>query len=221
MLRFVVTDIDGTIVDSMPKYVSAFCALVEPFGISQERAREMYFGSAGTPIDLQFKQVLQSSGVDLADDAVKELVRLFFEKAREVRSPPFPGARDVLQEIKARGLLLCATSGSNTGELKEIFAQEGLEYYVVLGSDVIKKGDLHIQRFAEYFGVSLAEFCSQAIYLGDGPTDMEIARRNGILACGITTTVSREKLIAAGAEVVVQTLLGFRDVVRSFQYLRG
>ncbi|MEK6846180.1 MAG: hypothetical protein AABY26_05445, partial [Nanoarchaeota archaeon] len=50
------------------------------------------------------------------------------------------------------------------------------------------------------------EFFSRAFYVGDGPADMRYAKEHGILAIGITNTVSGEKLKEAGAEHIIERL---------------
>lgn len=214
-LRFVVTDIDGTILDRMPIYTRAFVALLAPFGLASEAAKNHYLNSSGTPIDVQFRGAIGLAGKQVTTEELAEIVRRFFAAAGQEKCRPFPRARAVLQVLKLAGLKLCATSGSNTEELKQIFAAEDLPYDMVLGSDVVKKGDAHIRLFAEKFEVSLEEFCDSAIFLGDGPTDMEIAARCHISACGITTTVGREKLLEAGADCIVTSLDEFWALVQA------
>ena len=214
-LRFVVTDIDGTILDRMPIYTRAFVDLLVPFGLDAQAAKTYYLDSAGLPIDTQFREAIALVGRSIEQTELTNIVRRFFVAAGREKVKPFPQARAVLHALKAAELVLCATSGSNTEELKQVFAAEDLPYDMVLGSDEVKKGEAHIRLFAENFGVSFEDFCVGAIFLGDGPTDMAIAGRCRICACGITTTVDQGKLLTAGADHIVASLDEFLALVRS------
>jgi len=214
-LRFVVTDIDGTILDRMPIYTQVFVDLLAPFGLDSQAAKTYYLDSAGLPIDTQFLEAISLAGRSIDSLELAEIVRRFFAAAGREKVQPFLQAHAVLHALKAAGLFLCATSGSNTTELMETFAREDLPYDMVLGSDEVKKGEAHIRLFAENFGVSFEDFCARAIFLGDGPTDMAIAGRCRIRACGITTTVDQGKLLTAGADHIVVSLDEFLALIRS------
>ena len=207
---FVITDVDGTIVDRIPGYTKIFADLVSEYGVSENDARHLFLSTGGTPLDQQLVEVLTLHGHSVSSEKIRALVALFFERARVLEAPLFPGAAEVLEQIKSKELRLCATSGSNTEELETIFALHKLPYDVVLGSNKIKKGDAHIAYFANHFVLQLREFCQQAIYVGDGPMDMIIARQNNIVAVGVTTTVNADALIKAGANYIIHDI---REVI--------
>lgn len=94
-----------------------------------------------------------------------------------------------------------------------MFSKYELPYDAIIGSDNIPKGNGHIEYFAKSLGISMRNFCSRAIYFGDGPRDMEIARQNNIFAVGITTTVSKTKLKQAGANTVIHGIKEFLDII--------
>ena len=206
-IKHVITDIDGVVVDRMPIYGEAFSEILNTkFGIEKSSALEMYFSSVGMPISQQFVMVLAENSYEVSDELVSELVEKFFEKSERHTPVLFPHAKNVLHKVRVMGLSLCATSGSKTQELLSIFEDHGLVYDYVLGSDQIPKSSEHIKLFAEHFGLTLKKYCEGTLYLGDGPRDMEIAKENGILAIGIATTVSKEKLIEAGADIVIDEI---------------
>lgn len=188
--------------------------ILSDYGVPAEFAAEHYYSTAGAPILEQFKTALAKFEKNYSDEFLKkELVDKFFKISRQTKPLLFIGVKNVLQEIKKRELILIATSGSNTAELKNIFREHDLPYDDCLGSDSHPKGDKHISLMARYYNCSLSDFCKHAVYVGDGPTDMEIAKRNNIFAIGITNTVSAEKLTRAGAKEIITRFEEILDLI--------
>jgi phosphoglycolate phosphatase-like HAD superfamily hydrolase len=205
-ILFVITDIDGTIFDRMPFILDKFADFLARFGVPRDFTKQYIVDNAGTPTKEQIKGILAANNQYPLE---KELIDLAAGYRKTVAGAPpniFPGAPETLRKIKESGRYLLATSGTDTAELMRYFARESLPYDMVLGSDQVPKGDEHIRLFASHFGLGLREFCSQAVLIGDGPADMEIAKRNRILAVGITTTVSRQRLLDEGASFIISNI---------------
>ena len=96
-----------------------------------------------------------------------------------------------------------SSSGCATDKMKRLFNEFGLPYDLLLGSDEILKGDGHIDFFADHFSLAKKVFCQQATLVGDGTTDMKIARGNSIFAVGITNSLPAATLEAAGANAII------------------
>ncbi|MDH4482148.1 MAG: HAD hydrolase-like protein, partial [Rhodoferax sp.] len=102
--------------------------------------------------------------------------------------------------------------GSRTDVVKHRLQANGLDKYFVasFGEDASQplqsKGPAHFELILECSGLNRQSFGSRTAMIGDGPHDMKIAQDAGILAIGITSTVSREKLLQAGADCVVESL---------------
>lgn len=204
--KYFITDVDGVILDRMPIYRLAFAEVLRPFGIPAESLKSYYYNSLGTPAELQMRGVLEENSISIDDQALKKLVEEFQGIGERHEIKIFSGVKETLQKIKEAGLFLMASSGSNTDELNKIFAKNGLPYDFVLGSDKILKSDKHIEIFAEHFSVAKDEFCRQALFVGDGTTDMQIASRNGIVGIGVANTLPKEKLLTAGAKAVISNI---------------
>lgn len=210
--KYVVTDVDGVLLNRMPVYGEIFSNLLyKRFGINKDFSKKLYFSTAGTPIDEQFALVIKAAGFVVVSSIVSLLVKLFFEENSTREVIFFDGAQDIIKKFIMEGMALFATSGSQTEELKNIFFQNNLHYSVIMGSDIIKKSSKHIEIFAESVSVSLQEFASNAVYIGDGAGDMKIAKECGILAVGILTCPGVEEinLFEAGADVVIKDISQF------------
>ena len=73
----------------------------------------------------------------------------------------------------------------------------------MLGFDIYKKSQKHMEILAEKERISLEEFSRHAVYFGDGPGDMRIAKSSGLYSIGIAQTVSTDALKNAGADLVL------------------
>ncbi len=204
--KFVICDVDGTIFDRMLFYTVAFSRVCEPYGIKPEVSRAHYIQTAGDVIAEQFGSLLEKSGMNSPDE-VKKCCELFWASAKHAPAPLFKGARETLIKLREKNKILFATSGSNEDELKELFAANSLPPFVmILGSDKIPKGEKHIRAFAASMNLPLEEFVLNAVLVGDGPSDMRIAKQCGILGIGVTTTTTAEILINAGASETISLL---------------
>ncbi|MFA5746849.1 MAG: HAD hydrolase-like protein [Candidatus Paceibacterota bacterium] len=204
--KYLITDVDGVIFDRMPVYLSAITEVLKPFGFSKEAIRSYFYGSLGTPVGIQIKGILNRSGFDIGDGQMERMLKEFWAISAGNKTNLFPGVKETLEEMKSQGLFIMASSGSNTDEIGRSFKEHGLPYDFYLGSDQVLKGDEHIKIFAGNFSLDLADFCRQAIFIGDGTTDMQIASRNGIFGIGITNTIPAEDLLSAGAKAVISNI---------------
>ncbi len=214
--KFVVTDVDGVLLDRMPVYGEVFSELLEKeLGINKDFSKKIYFSSAGTSIDKQFRMVILDAKRSVGEGMIDFLVNRFFKINAEKEILFFPGAKEVISDLTMKGCALFATSGSNTDELKTIFIKNNLLYSMVMGSDEIKKSSEHIRIFAESVSLSMQEFCKNGVYIGDGPGDMKIARECDLLAIGILTCpgICERDMIVAGADFVINDISEFPQYV--------
>jgi len=212
--KYLITDVDGVIFDRMPVYLSAFVKVMQPFGISEELLRSHYCGTLGTPIQLQIKGAASRFGATISEDGLEKMVKDFWNMCEAYPTKLFPNVKEVLDKAKSQNIFLIASSGSKTDDLAKFFKEYELPYDFYLGSDKVLKGDEHIDIFADHFSVEKKDFCSQAVFIGDGTTDMQIASRNGIFGVGVTNTISAEILLGAGAQAIISDIGELLDILR-------
>lgn len=203
-------DADGTIFNSVPLYTKTFADLLLPYGFKREKAESFFRETSGAPLDEQFSQILKIDPRDnLCAAIVSNLVERFFEITSEEASTLMNGAREVLDVLSLNNIELFMTSGTKTEILEKRL--KGLRincFRKVLGSDRIRKGLGHIGFFVGVSGEkALGEFARKSFYVGDGPLDMEIARKAKICAVGLCSTVSEAALYQAGADKIIHSLM--------------
>lgn len=214
-IQFVITDIDGTIINRMPVLRATFAEMVlRYYGIPADVAGKYYYESAGIFLTEQLKGLLGIYKISFTEEEIKNFLAEFILLSQKTKPEPFSGAAETLKKIKETGRYLLASSGSPTAELEKLFADYGLPYDFVIGSDIVLKGDRHIEMLADHFLLPKSEFCRQALLIGDGGPDIELGKRNGIFTLGIANTISAEKLLAVGADVVITDI---RDLLNHLQ----
>lgn len=205
--KFVICDVDGTIFDRMPFYTEVFAEICARFGAEKELARKIYIATAGDVIFLQFQKVFEHAGLTCAPEIIQQCGQDFWTGAKAAPVVLFSKARETLQKIHEMGLTLFASSGSRTDELTKLFRENGLPPFgLILGSEELPKGDGHIHAFAKRMNLSVQEFSRLAVFIGDGPSDMRLAKKFGILGIGVTTTTTAEVLLKAGASETISLL---------------
>lgn len=207
--RFVVFDADGTLFDTMPGYRETFSDLVHRyFGVDKDIARSFYFATAGMNLNEQFRGLLKQEGKSFTEADIAKMYEEFFEISERLPSSLFDDVRQLLDDLKRKGVEMFITSGTKGYILYRRLKETGLlEYFSAsLGSDDIPKSVAHIGIFAQIIGVYFDDFTSQGCIIGDGSGDMKLARKAKMLAIGITRTVNADALRQAGADVIVCSL---------------
>jgi HAD superfamily hydrolase (TIGR01509 family) len=197
-------DCDGVLVDSEPISCETTAELLRARGakLTNEDVHRLFLGRSAD----DHRRHLASMGVTLEEDfgAIKD--RAYIEKARD-RLQPMKNARALLERLHGEAKMAVATSG--TPEKVAFSLQEtGLARFfdVVVSASEVARGkpfpDLFL-RAAERLGVA-PETC---VVVEDSGPGIEAARAAGMRAVGLSSSISRDALIAAGAHVVIDDLL--------------
>jgi phosphoglycolate phosphatase len=206
-IKYVVSDLNGTLVDAMPIYTRVFCDVVKRHtGIESPRVASYSIAATGTPWDEQFSHILEDH--KLPKEEVPKMMDEFCNIIYDERYSLFPVAETLLKLFKSKGYKVFITSGSGTGPMLKRLYEVGVFPYIdfLIGFDIYKKGLKHIQMLGEKVGLSLEQFAKQSVYFGDGPGDMRLAKEAGIFAIGVAQTVSPGLLKEAGADLVIEKI---------------
>jgi phosphoglycolate phosphatase len=135
--------------------------------------------------------------------AIAAMDRAFLEHGR-AHSVPLPGAAETLARLAARGIVMGVATNDATLAAKAALANLGLSQYLpfVFGYDSVtraKPAPDMVLAFARDAALEPAEIA----VVGDNPHDMEMARRAGAVAIGVTSGNSSADDLAALADVVL------------------
>lgn len=213
--RFVLLDLDGTLIDSRPGIAASFLAALRALGHTPDATFDIT-RFIGPPLEDSFQALLQARGDDRVTEAV-EAYRQHYGEVGLLKSELYPGIADALATLRHAGLKLYLATSK-----REIFARRILEnlklagdfdgiYGSVPGGARDHKPELLAHILAER-GLS----ASHGVMVGDRRYDVVGAHAVRMPGLGVLWGYgSRDELETAGADRLVERTADLADVVVS------
>lgn len=206
MVKGVIADIDGTLVDSNDAHASAWQEAFQEFGIQMKW--EEIRGEIGKGADQLLPRFLtpeQISGLGIQIHKRKKEIfkNRYFDQIR-----PLPGVIPLFERLhQDKKAIVLATSGGRS-EVQHDFRLLGIDRWVrdvVSGDDVARS-----KPYPDLFHLALDRFRwkpSDAVVLGDTPYDVAAAKEIGLPTIAVLTGgFSEETLRKAGADEIYPDL---------------
>lgn len=203
MVRAVVFDFDGVLVDSEPLHFRALRDCLAPEGIAIDE-REYYASYAAyddrTAIRLALEQRGAAYDADRVDVVARRKAGLFDELLRGI--PFFPGVPDLVRDL-ARQMPLAIASGALRSEIERILEAGGLRepFRAIVGAEDVErtKPDPMPYRHAVALLAREADGLrpEHCVAIEDTMAGIASARAAGLKVIGVTNTYPAEKLGAA------------------------
>ncbi len=203
--RLVVFDCDGTLVDSQRLIVDCVQEAFAGEGLAVPTA-EAIRRIVGLSLVEAVDRLMD--GADPAHAAVvAERYKDVFIRRRlagPVDEPLFPGARELLENLQKRGLLLGIATGKAMRGLRHVLAAHRLEAHFV----TLQTADRHPSKpHPAMLEAAMAETgarSEETVLVGDTTFDIEMARAAGALPVGVAWgNHPADELRAAGAKDVL------------------
>ena len=203
-------DMDGVLVDSEPLHKRAKeLAFAEVGLILPESVYDSY---KGRPDRTMMPEVLSAHGRASHAELVTERKKHFYEQI-EHELQPIPGAAEFVRWAATRFRLALATSATprnRAAALRMLQLEDCFQSIVDTDRFQRPKPDPEIFQVAER---DLALSPDQCWVIEDSIAGIGAAKAAGELTVGITTTFSREALLAAGADLVVNSFAELRGTL--------
>lgn len=213
MLKAVIFDFDGVIVDSEPFHYQAFQRVLEPLGLgfTWQEYLNTYIGFDDRDA---FREVHRQAGQSLAGANLQTLIERKAELFPQVvagTAVPYPGVVELIRELSAH-LPVALCSGALLSDIVPIVTQLGIADLfctMVTADDVhVSKPDpasyqLAVQRLQKLFphaGISPTE----CLAIEDTPAGIASAKGAGIRVIAVTNSYPADQL--TDATVVVMSL---------------
>jgi len=224
MLKAVIFDFDGIIVDTEPIHFQAFQSVLQPLklGYSWEQYLDKYIGFDDRDA---FREVFASAGKLLDDRMLCELISQkaeVFERIVRQGVQPYPGVIELIKALSGC-LPLALCSGALKRDIFPILEQFGLEgsFDAIVTADDVQKSKpdpesylLTYQRLVDLFDHSTIP-PQECIAIEDTPAGITSATGAGLNVVAITNSYPAERL--TGALHITDTLEGVTiDGLRSF-----
>ena len=201
MIKAVLLDIDGTLMDTNYLHVEAFAQAFEEVGARPPRSsihRQTGKGSG--------KLISGFVGDDGKAERVGELHGEYYARLQE-RGHPLPGAKELVASLVDRGYEVWLATSAEPEELEHHKGELGAEGKI---SGVVSSDEAEEAKPApDIFGLALEKAGvspEQAVVVGDSIWDIEAAKEAGVRAAAVMTggAFSRAELEEAGAYAVYE-----------------
>ena len=199
MLRAIIFDVDGTLVDSNDFHVLAWA---EAF---REAGRELRLGTIHDQVGQGGDNLVPALWPDVTPQQVKALEARHHELFRQHyshRLKPFPNARALLRRCRDLGYCVVLASSASPRELR-YNVEEILDAGELIDAMVSGEAIGHTKPCPDVFEAALVQADArpeQAIVIGDSPFDILAARRAGIETIALRSGLFRDdQLVGAVA----------------------
>ncbi|HNA31061.1 MAG TPA: HAD-IA family hydrolase [Thiobacillaceae bacterium] len=179
--ELLIFDWDGTLMDSAGVIAACIQAASRDMGLPVPSREE-----ASHIIGLGLRQALETLFPNLPEDQHQPLADHYRRHylGQDAEIPLFDGARELIDEMRARGHLLAVATGKARRGLDRAFAHTGLAplFHASRTADETfsKPHPAMIEELLDELGVSP----ERALMIGDTTHDLEMARNAGIAALG-------------------------------------
>jgi HAD superfamily hydrolase (TIGR01509 family) len=185
MIKAVIFDIDGTLIDSVDIHAKAWVEALKHFGheIAFQDLRSQ-IGKGGDQIlhGLLPPEVIEQRGEEIKDFRADLFRRRYMPQVRA-----FPGVRELFERIRAVGQRAVLASSGNADEVEQY--KEIANIADLIDSDTSSDEAERSKPFPDIFQAALAKLqglsCDEAVVVGDTPYDAEAARRAQIKSIGV------------------------------------
>jgi HAD superfamily hydrolase (TIGR01509 family) len=204
MTDVLLSDIDGTLVDSNALHAEAWRRAFEHFGI--QVGLDEAWSQIGKGGDQLIPVFVPESDLERLEPEIKNFRKEVFHRDYMPRIVSFAKARDLLERVKKTGRRIVLATSSNKEDLaiyKRIVGMEELVEQEATSADAQSS-----KPAPDIFAAALKKAgvgAEQAIALGDTPYDAQAAGKLGIRVIGLTCGGwKRKDLLAAGCLEVYQ-----------------
>ena len=204
MIRAVIMDVDGVIIDTEEaNAVASMQTFKELYGL--EVKPEDFVPFIGTGSARYVQGVAEKYGIDIdVNKATKRREENFIKNLNKLRL--FPGVNDFIKGVKQAGLIIAIATSSDRKKFQAASRQAGLlekEFDVIVTGDKAK----HTKPHPEIYITAVRELglkASNCLVIEDAITGVEAANRAGIFCVAVTNTFSEKAL--SRADLVINSL---------------
>ena len=185
MKRVLLSDIDGTLVDSNSLHADSWRRAFEHFGI--EVGLDEVWSQIGKGGDQLIPVFIKPRDRKHLEDGIKKYRDDLMKREYMSRMVPFAKARELLMRVKTAGMTIVLATSANKDDLafyKRLVGMDDLVDEEATSSDVQQS-----KPEPDIFAAALKKAGTvpeNAVALGDTPYDAEAAGKLGILTIGLT-----------------------------------
>jgi HAD superfamily hydrolase (TIGR01509 family) len=185
MVKAVIFDIDGTLIDSVDLHAEAWQEALRHFG--HDLPFEKIRAQIGKGSDLLMAALLPEDEIKRRGKAIEEYRLDLFRRKYLPRVKPFPMVRELFERIKADGKRIALASSAKKEELEDYKRIAHIEDLVdaETSSDDAEKSKPHPDIFHAVLDRLKGIDAAAAIVVGDTPYDAQAAGKAGLRTVGL------------------------------------
>lgn len=200
LMSGILFDCDGVLVDSEQWSCGAWIPVLKKHGIDVELADiQVFLGRSDASVLAHYAR---QTGRSLSDDLIGEKESVYFDLARGALET-FPGLIDLLDRLAEQKVPMAVASSGRPHKIRFSLEQVGLldRFDILCSASEVERGkpapDLFIHAAQK---MSIPPH--QCIVIEDSTAGIQAAAAAGMSVLGFCSSLSREQLLAAGAEHV-------------------
>lgn len=187
MKKLVILDFDGTVIDTITDVALCFNESLRCNGFPDHPIAAFDRFVGGNLETVISRMLPQDQVTEENISKVKTLYRQLYLQSDKPNTKPYPGMMEMLQELKARRFFLAVNSNKGQALLDDMVAKIFPDNFfdAVVGYDESrpsKPNPLGVQMILQSCGLEP----EQAVYVGDGKSDIDTAANAGIPCVFVT-----------------------------------
>lgn len=213
MLKAVIFDMDGVLIDSEPIHMKAFEILFEQLGLSYEK--EYYLQFIGSTTDHMWDTVIKDYGVSMTKDQLMEMCDKNVAKIiGETGYPVIEGVSGLIRSLHEAGILLAVASSSGKTRIENTLSK----MHIISCFDVVVSGTevAHPKPAPDTFlkaAEKLEVEPSECMVVEDSLNGMQAAKQAGMVCVMYEGDNDLPRPDASYADYVIQ---GFEETDASY-----
>lgn len=205
MIKAIIFDIDGTLVDSVDFHAKAWVKAFQAYGYDFpfEQLRQQI----GKGSSFIIGELLSSEEAEKLESDIAQYRKKYFQEQLLEQVQPFPAVKDLFERIKADGITIVLASSARketVAHYEKLLDIEDLIDGATSTDDVEKskpEPDIFLAAMAKLEGIEADEI----IVVGDSPYDAIAAKKASLSTIGVLCGgFSEERLTEAGCIAIYQ-----------------
>lgn len=212
MIKALIFDIDGTLIDSFEAYYTVFNEGIADYNVEKVSRRDLRDLLAK---GLSLRQILENVFTSPIDNVTysmcREKILTLFRVAELEKIKPFPGTEELFRYLMTAGIKIGIATGRTSSAEDEMLRFKKLGLYRYISAIVTSQEIEHrkpapdaIIECAKRMGIPI----DKCIVVGDTESDIIAAKSAGAIAIAVTTGHEDEQtLLKARPEIVLKSMI--------------
>ena len=212
MKEYILFDLDGTLLNSMPYHARAWIETFSQFGI-EFREEEIYLNEGALELEV-VKNIFSKKGIELTYEFFEELFKLqkqIFKTKYAKMVKPFPEVPELLYTLKKEGKKLALVTSSHREIFEEVFPKNLVSFFsVILTGDKTQRRKPHPEPYLKALEI-LKGNKKDSLVVENSPAGIKSAKSAELFCIGITTTLPPRHLSLA--DLIVKNHQELKEVL--------